>query len=162
MFFKSNKNKCFIISNRLFQYLKSKSVEELKNTRLCLFSYGSGLASSMFSIFISENNNSKRFPLERIHANLCSQKTKLTDQRIEIEPVLYDKYLQKQELQHNQASRQSSLNTLSLYPGSWYLKSIDDKYRRFYERKPPQNGTNQEAFNTKQIGAYLAEELAKM
>lgn len=89
----------------------------------------------MFSIYISENSTNSRFSLEQIHANLCKQRTKLTEQRIEIEPVLYDKYLQKQELQHNQPARESTLNTLPLYPGTWYLKSIDDKYRRFYERK---------------------------
>lgn len=146
----------------LASQLLSKTPLELKNTRLCLFSYGSGLASSMFSIYISGNSTHSRFSLEQIHANLCKQKTKLSEQRIEIEPVLYDKYLQKQELQHNQPSRQSTLNTLPLYPGTWYLKSIDDKYRRFYERKPAHSSANQEAFNSNQISAYLNEELSKL
>lgn len=146
----------------LASHLLSKTPLELKNTRLCLFSYGSGLASSMFSIYISGNSTNSRFSLEQIHANLCKQKTKLSEQRIEIEPVLYDKYLQKQELQHNQPERQSTLNTLPLYPGTWYLKSIDDKYRRFYERKPASSATNQETFNSNQISAYLTEELSKL
>lgn len=142
----------------LASHLISKSVQELKNTRLCLFSYGSGLASSMFSIMISENTN-QRFSLENILTNLNKQRNKLIENRIEIDPVLYDKFLKQNELIHNKASRQSNINPNSLYPGTWYLNSIDEKYRRFYERTPVDS---QSTFDSNKSQIHLIDELSKI
>lgn len=142
----------------LASHIISKSLHELKNTRLCLFSYGSGLASSMFSLTILENAN-HRFTLEKIHQNLMKQKIKLTENRIEIDPVLYDKYLKQREISHKTVPRESNLNQTSLYPGTWYLKSIDDKYRRSYERV---SVDEHDSFKASEARTYLIDELAKI
>jgi len=108
----------------------------------------------MFSIFISENVTN-RFTLERIHQNLTVQKKRLTENRVEIEPHLYDNYLKKRETWHKKAPRATSLLTNSLFPGTWYFKSIDDKYRRSYERTK----LSSEIFNSKDVNVYLSNEL---
>lgn len=140
----------------LASHLVSKSVQELNNTRLCLFSYGSGLASSMFSVVISENAD-QRFTLEQVHQNLSQQKNILIENRVEIEPSLYDSYLNKRESNHNLVPHESNLKPSCLYPGSWYLKSIDKNYRRFYER----NTTEENSFKINYVQSYLNEELSK-
>lgn len=142
----------------LASHLISKSIEELKNTRLCLFSYGSGLVSSMFSLTISENAN-QRFTLENIITNLNDKRTRIIENRIEIDPSLYDKFLKKNESIHNQSSRSSNISPSSLYPGTWYLTSIDEKYRRSYERVL---ANSQSKFDSNKSQEYLAEELSKI
>lgn len=105
---------------------------------------------------INENQH-QRFTLEHIHQNLNRKKSELTKNRIEIEPNLYDKYLNHREHIHKKAPRESSLKPSSLYPGSWYLKSIDEKYRRVYDRAPANAQFNSE--NTKK---YLIDELTRI
>jgi len=138
---------CFFCSN-------SKSVQELNNSRLCLFSYGSGLAASMFSVIVSENARN-RFSLEKIHQNLGKQKLQLVENRVEIEPQLYDKYLYQRETWHKKAPRSTNLLPDSLFPGTWYFKSIDEKYRRSYERTE----LSSKAFNSRDVREYLINEL---
>lgn len=138
----------------LASHLLSKSCQELKNSRLCLFSYGSGLAASMFSLFVSENV-AHHFTLDKIHSNLSKQKRTLTEHRVEIEPELYDNYLKQREVSHKKAPRQSSLCPSSLFPGTWFFKSIDEKYRRVYERSAVTN----ERFDSEKVGHYLSKEL---
>lgn len=117
----------------LISHLLSKPIQNLRNTRVCLFSYGSGSASAMFSIIIQENK-SNRFKLENLLENLEKQRTKLVEHRVEVEPELYDKYLQHRELVNKKVPRQPIFVSETLYPGTWYLKSIDQNYRRTYDR----------------------------
>lgn len=140
----------------LVSHLLSKSVQDLKNSRLCLFSYGSGLAASMFSLLICDNS-SQRFSLSTIHQNLTRQKKNLTEHRVEVAPALYDRYLQQREILHKKAPRESCLNENSLFPGTWYFQSIDEKYRRNYERR-----SVSEPFNATTVQEYLVAEMGKM
>lgn len=121
----------------LASYLLSKTSESLKNNRICLFSYGSGLASAMFSLKVKHNeaNKESRFTLEKILSVLSEQKVKLAESRCEIEPEAYDAYLHEREQTHKKAPRQAKFSEETLYPGTWYFTSIDDKYRRSYEYK---------------------------
>ena len=92
----------------------------------------------MFSLIITDDS-SDRFTLDRMLSNLNKSKKRLVESRIEIEPQLYDRYLQAREKYHKNPSRECCPDTSTLYPGSWYLKSIDENYRRFYDRVPPQS-----------------------
>ena len=62
----------------------SKSKEELANNRICLFSYGSGLASAMFSIRVRGDGKAvdggehhKRFSLDKLVSVLEERKRTL-------------------------------------------------------------------------------------
>ena len=110
----------------------------------------------MFSIIVTEDS-SQRFTLEKIHHNLADKKQRLAEQRIEIEPALYDVYLKQREITHKKAPRKSHFSPSALYPGSWYLQSIDDKYRRFYARTDKQVTSN-----VSSIADYLNKELSSL
>lgn len=92
----------------------------------------------MFSLVVVDDT-SDRFTLDKMLANLNKSKKRLVESRVEIEPQLYDKYLQAREKYHKNPSRECCPDPTTLYPGSWYLKSIDENYRRFYERVTPQS-----------------------
>ena len=83
----------------LISYLLNTCEDNLYSSRVVLFSYGSGYASSMFSVLITDKQNTKekRFTLKQILKNLEKIKENL-DNRIEIEPKLYDEYLQHREI----------------------------------------------------------------
>lgn len=140
----------------LASYLLSKTSQELENSRICLFSYGSGLASSMFSLTVTDTSN-ERFTLNRILNNLNEQKTRLLENRVEIEPRLYDAYLQEREVMHKKAPRESKFEKNTLYEGTWHLKSIDANYRRIYGRTSDEN-----CFDKEKVLTYLNEELSKL
>lgn len=124
----------------LISYLLSKPIEELVDSRVCLFSYGSGLAASMFSLVINNTAPSThRFSLANIVSVLSSRQATMLQGRVEIDPSVYDSYLQKREKTNKQVPRTPHAQMQPdqvLYPGTWYLKSVDDKYRRLYARVP--------------------------
>ena len=83
----------------LISYLLSTNENNLYSSRIVLFSYGSGFASSMFSILVNDKDKvtESRFNLRKILDNLEKVKVNL-ESRIEIKPQLYDKYLQHREI----------------------------------------------------------------
>lgn len=123
----------------LVSHLINTPIELLDKSRIILFSYGSGFASAMFSLTVdlSVTQNSQ-FKFENLIDNLNKKRDKL-ETRVEIDPFLYDRYLQVRESNHKKAPFIPIFNQDSLFPGTWYLVSIDDQYRRKYERKPKNN-----------------------
>ena len=114
----------------------------------------------MFSLKIIGQNVNSRFCLEKLLRVLNAQKCKLTESRIEIEPDMYDAYLQQRELTHKQAPREAKFDQSSLYPGTWYFKSIDEKYRRVYAKKSIENDA-QTTFDPSFIAFHLNKQMSK-
>ena len=116
----------------------------------------------MFSILVNEeagkNMKDQRFTLNNILNILTLSKNNLTQNRIEIQPELYDSYLNVREINHKKPSREPVFSLNSLYPGTWYLKSIDENYRRFYERK----STSNELFDLKIAHEMLNNQLTQL
>lgn len=100
--------------------------EDLSNKRVGLFSYGSGLAASMLSVQIKGD-------ISDIVASL-DLKSKL-DSRTHSSPKEYEEAIALREKIHLQKdfNPTGSIENISL--GTFYLTSIDDKFRRFYEKK---------------------------
>jgi len=94
--------------------------------RVVMFSYGSGLAATMFSLRIGGS-------VEKI-AKLADVKQRL-NKRIEVSPAEYTKVLAHKEQTYNSHSLtpQDSIERLS--PGTFYLEKVDQEKRRFYKRK---------------------------
>jgi hypothetical protein len=109
----------------------------------------------MFSLIVTETSN-ERFTLNFILKNLSEQKTKLLENRVEIEPHLYDAYLQQREVMHKKVPREAQFKQNTLYEGTWNLKNIDANYRRFYERT-----SNKDCFDKEKVLTCLNEELSK-
>lgn len=76
----------------------------------------------------------ERFTLSRILENLGEQKKNLLENRIEIEPALYDAYLNQREKTHKKPGRHTQFAQNLLFSGTWSLLHVDDKYRRTYDR----------------------------
>ena len=113
----------------------------------------------MFSLKVTSKNVNSRFSLENLLRILNDQKCKLTESRIEIEPDMYDAYLHQRELIHKQAPREAKFDQFSLYPGTWYFKSIDEKYRRAYDKKPSENNV-QTKFDSSCIAIHLNKQMS--
>ncbi|KAK9504119.1 hypothetical protein O3M35_010525 [Rhynocoris fuscipes] len=113
----------------LVSYLCNKSVNDLSGQRIGLFSYGSGLASSMFSIKIraGQKLNNLVSSLEYLNENL--------NKRLKVDPIEFSKLMEIREENHNNAPYIPVGNVDWLYPGTWYLVDIDDKFRRKYNIK---------------------------
>jgi len=95
--------------------------------RILMFSYGSGLASTMFSLQINSS-------VAQI-ANTFDFKTRI-GARTRITPEEFTKML---ALQHHPDSEcgVTSLSTVDiLFPGTYYLASVDAQQRRHYAFKP--------------------------
>ncbi|BES97373.1 unnamed protein product [Nesidiocoris tenuis] len=110
----------------LVSYLISKPVDELGGKRVGFFSYGSGLASTMFSMKLVSGPKL---------AQLVSQLTYVHDslaRRTKVDPADYTAMMAAKEASYNKAPFLPTASTDSLFPGTFYLNEVDQMYRRTY------------------------------
>lgn len=100
--------------------------------RVLFFSYGSGLASAMFSFTIS-NNISSGSPLNLLVTSLKDIPERLAS-RLQVEPEEFVKTLTAREIAHNKNNYSPSCSENELFPGTYYLTNVDEKFRRTYQR----------------------------
>ncbi|KAJ9580784.1 hypothetical protein L9F63_024036, partial [Diploptera punctata] len=110
----------------------SKDAEDLAGKRIALFSYGSGLASSMYSLQISADTN-PHSPLSQLIKNL-SQTEIVLNQRFKLSPQEFEKMMDVREQNHHKAPYLPQDSTDLLFSGTWYLESVDSFHRRTYRR----------------------------
>ena len=118
----------------LVSYLISKPVEELAGQNVLLFSYGSGLAATMYSISIS-TDATRGSPLHRLISSISQIKDTLA-KRIKITPEEFTKIMEHKEKTHHLAPRTPELKLERIQNGTFYLDKVDDQHRRTYKRKP--------------------------
>lgn len=118
----------------LVSYLISKDISQLAGDKVGLFSYGSGLAATFFSISVSNDTNSDS-KLAKLVNNLRHIQP-LLDQRQKISPEKFEASLELRKNNSHKAPLEPSGSTDHFFPGTYYLARIDEKYRRFYERVP--------------------------
>ncbi|KAJ5760972.1 hypothetical protein N7520_008128 [Penicillium odoratum] len=94
--------------------------------RIGLFSYGSGLASSLFSAKIVGDVSAM---VEKLDL-----KNRLEARNV-LAPAAYDDLCKLREHAHLQKNFKPSGSTETLQPGTYYLTEIDDMFRRKYEIK---------------------------
>ncbi|XP_078440515.1 hydroxymethylglutaryl-CoA synthase / HMG-CoA synthase / 3-hydroxy-3-methylglutaryl coenzyme A synthase [Wolffia australiana] len=115
----------------LISVLHNKHVS-LNGQRILMFSYGSGLTSSMFSLKV--NDRQHPFSLLNIVTVLDIQH-KLESRHV----VAPEKFVETLKLMEHRYGAKDFVTggDASLLPqGSFYLTHVDDLYRRFYDRKP--------------------------
>lgn len=115
----------------LVSYLISIDANELAGKKVALFSYGSGLASSLYSISLSNNISHLRTVTDKL-AHLKP----LLDQRQKVAPAEFTRLMEVREHNNHKAPYVPSGRTDALFPGTFYLKSVDEMHRRVYERIP--------------------------
>lgn len=124
----------------LVSILVNKPLQELAGSKIVLFSYGSGLASSMFSITVSKDSN-ENSPLAKLVNKLQYVKVLLA-QREKISPEKFTATLEIRAKNSHSAQYRPIADTTNFFPGTYYLTETDELHRRFYNRVPnAMNGT---------------------
>lgn len=100
--------------------------DQLAGKRISLFSYGSGLASSLYSLVVKGDISTIVKNLELKH---------LLDDRVTLAPQEYEACLELREKAHLAKNYKPTGNLERLREGTYYLTEIDDKFRRHYEVK---------------------------
>ena len=80
-------------------FFYSQSAQQLAGTRMVLFSYGSGLASSMFSLRASQDA-SPGSRLETLVSSVANVKERL-DARFKTEPAKFEEIMKLREETHH-------------------------------------------------------------
>jgi hydroxymethylglutaryl-CoA synthase len=116
----------------LVSYLTTQSAATLPGQRLALFSYGSGLASSFYSLTVGGPSPA----LDRLLACVGDVRERL-DARAKLSPAEFVATLAVREKAVHAAPYTPVGSTGQLFPGTWYLAAIDEKHRRQYVRESP-------------------------
>ena len=110
----------------LLSLISNVPQDQLIGKRIVIFSYGSGLAASMFSLVVTQSLAdivSKANIMEKLK------------RRVEITPEQYSEAMKLREKAHGQKSYTPVTSNENIETGDFYLKSINDQYQRFYEIK---------------------------
>ncbi|WVZ12765.1 hypothetical protein V8G54_017295 [Vigna mungo] len=107
----------------------------LDSKRVILFSYGSGLTSTMFSLQLREGQSP--FSLSNI-VKVMDVAGKLKS-RHEFSPEKFVETMKLMEHRYGAKEFVTSKDTSLLSPGTFYLTEVDSMYRRFYAKKSREN-----------------------
>lgn len=116
----------------LVSLLVNQNIEQLAGSKVGLFSYGSGLAATMFSITVSKDCNDNS-ALYKLKSNLSYVKKQL-DQRKKVSPEKFSSILELREKNCHKAPYEPVGDIGDLFSGTYYLTKVDDMHRRFYSR----------------------------
>ncbi|KUM57023.1 hypothetical protein ACN42_g10175 [Penicillium freii] len=111
----------------LVSLLSNVTSEELHHKRIGMFSYGSGLASTMFSFRVKGDTSGIAQQL-RLHERL--------EARIAVSPEFYHEIRNLREKAYQQKSYTPVGSIDSLVPSTYYLVHVDELFRRSYEKTP--------------------------
>lgn len=114
---------CGSLYGSLVSLLCEVPSEELEGKRVGLFSYGSGLAASMFSLRVVGNVD---------HIKKILNVRERLESRKAVEPAVFEKIMSNREETHNLRGHKPTGNVEDLFPGTFYLEEVDEKFRRTY------------------------------
>lgn len=117
---------CGSVWGGLVSLLANVSSDALQGKRVGLFSYGSGLASSLLSLRVVA-------PTDRIAAAVDLH-TRL-DARRTVAPEVYDELCELRKKAHLQKGFTPAGSADTIAKGTYYLESVDDMFRRAYAIK---------------------------
>jgi hydroxymethylglutaryl-CoA synthase len=106
---------CASVYSSLCSLIANVDSETLQGKRVGIFSYGSGLASSFFSLKIKGSTKEIREKLD-IHSRLDSRNT--------VEPKVYDEMCNLREKAHLKKNYTPEGRTDGLIPGTYYLTGV--------------------------------------
>lgn len=122
----------------LASLLVSKSPKELLGKRIVLFSYGSGLASCMYSIRVSTDSTCEP-SLSSVVATINDIPDRLASRKF-MPPGEFEQIMKLREETHHKAPYTPRGDIADLFPGTFYITSVDEKHRRSYSRVAPSAG----------------------
>ena len=122
----------------LISLLVNVPSQNLLNKKVGLFSYGSGLAACMFSLSLCPSDGEQKQATEekffKLIGSLSSVKERLMGRK-EVAPQRFVEVIETRELIEKDKEFVPKCGSDDLWPGTYSLKRIDEKLRRFYERK---------------------------
>ncbi|KAM5264129.1 hydroxymethylglutaryl-CoA synthase, cytoplasmic isoform 1-T1 [Ctenodactylus gundi] len=118
----------------LASVLAQYSPQQLAGKRIGVFSYGSGLAATLYSLKVTQDATPGS-ALDKIMASLCDLKSRL-DSRVSVAPDVFAEGMKLREDTHHLANYIPQCSIDSLFEGTWYLVRVDEKHRRTYARRP--------------------------
>ncbi|KAK0281846.1 3-hydroxy-3-methylglutaryl coenzyme A synthase [Friedmanniomyces endolithicus] len=117
---------CASVYSSLVSLLANVSSADLQGKRLGIFSYGSGLASSMFSLRVQGSTDELREKVD-LHKRLESRRV--------VKPEVYDEMCNMRERAHLKKNYKPEGSVETVFEGTYYLTGVDDMFRRSYEVK---------------------------
>jgi len=123
---------CAAVYSGLLSLIDAKA-DELTGKRIVVFSYGSGMTASLFSILVKGSVQD------------IKQKAKIQQrlqQRTFVDPKKFTHILSLREKRVTASSYVAEGSINDLFPGTFYLEKVDDKYRRYYKRTPVSQKTS--------------------
>ncbi|XP_071836385.1 hydroxymethylglutaryl-CoA synthase 1-like isoform X2 [Apostichopus japonicus] len=116
----------------LASLIASSKLEDLIDTRIGMFSYGSGFAATFFSLRVSRDATPGS-QLCKLHHSLSDLEERL-DSRNKVPPAVFAQAMKLREDTHHLAKYSPIGSTEELFPGTWYLSYVDEMHRRKYSR----------------------------
>ncbi|XP_072903874.1 hydroxymethylglutaryl-CoA synthase, cytoplasmic isoform X1 [Hemitrygon akajei] len=136
--------------------LAQRSAKQLAGQRIGLFSYGSGMAATLYSLRVTQDA-APGSALDRLVGSLSDLQARL-DSRKKIEPEVFASSMKLREDTHHLAGQQPQGAVEDLFPGTWYLTHVDEKHRRDYARRPfLENGSLEAPIGTHHSNPATAE-----
>lgn len=105
-------------------------VSKLNGRHVGVFSYGSGLASTMYSISVTSDSAKLQALLDKL-----SYVKPLLEQRQKISPEDFTTLMETRAHNSHRTSYEPSGDISMLFPGTYYLKHVDEMHRRTYEKR---------------------------
>ncbi|KAJ8106717.1 hypothetical protein OPT61_g9357 [Boeremia exigua] len=112
---------CASLYSSLCSLLMNVESEQLQGARIGMFSYGSGLASSFFSLRVAGST--------KVMAEMLDTKNRLTARRT-VDPAVYDEMCNLRERAHLNKNYTPAGDPNTLFPGTYYLTEIDNLFQR--------------------------------
>ncbi|KAL9117402.1 MAG: hypothetical protein Q9187_006063 [Circinaria calcarea] len=117
---------CASVYGSLVSLLSNVNNSHLQGKRVGIFSYGSGLASSLFSLQIKGDVSSMVDKID-LHQRLEARRT--------VPPEVYDEMCTLREKAHLQKNYIPKGDSETITKGTYYLTEVDDMFKRKYEIK---------------------------
>ncbi|KAK3079556.1 Hydroxymethylglutaryl-CoA synthase-like protein AKT4-1, partial [Coniosporium uncinatum] len=117
---------CASVYGSFISILSNVGNDDLQGKRIGLFSYGSGLASSMFSLKVK---GSVQEMVEKVDLQ------QRLEARNTVPPETYEDNCNLREKAHLKSNYKPTGSLDNIRPGTYYLTEVDDMFRRKYEIK---------------------------
>ncbi|XP_076875817.1 hydroxymethylglutaryl-CoA synthase, cytoplasmic isoform X2 [Brachyhypopomus gauderio] len=119
----------------LASVLAQHTPQQLAAQRIGVFSYGSGFAATLYSLRVTQDATPGSM-LDKLVSSLSDLQVQL-DTRKRVPPAVFAENMKLREETHHLANYIPQGSVDELFPGTWYLTRVDEKHRRYYARRSP-------------------------